>query len=231
LHFVRDYYCLSGTTTVCQGLLLFVRDYYYLSTTICQGLLLFVRDYYYLSGTTTVCQGLLLFVRDYYYLPGTTTICQGLLLFVRDCCLSERLFFFDSVLTSNTDFFSLSFPLSPSPAPPGNDPARANIVVPDLPEAVEDVAAVKLQKIARGKLGKNYVKRRRIRYHLGATRIQAGFRGRRARVSTRRRMMERDAAVHIQRTVRGRLGRKKANRVRRARLQRLAATDMVSDWE
>ena len=89
-----------------------------------------------------------------------------------------------------------SFVSQPSP-PAGNDPARAKIVVPDHPEAVEDVAAVKLQKIARGKLGKNYVKRRRIRYHASATRIQAGFRGRRARVSTRRRMMERDAAVHI----------------------------------
>ena len=43
----------------------------------------------------------------------------------------------------------------------GRDPARANITVPDMPEAVEDTSAI--QKIARGKLSKNFVKRRRRR--------------------------------------------------------------------
>ncbi len=108
----------------------------------------------------------------------------------------------------------------------GRDPARANITVPDLPEAVEDTSAIQIQRIARGKLGKNYVKRRRRRYHASATRIQAGFRGRRSRLDVRRRLKEKDAATHIQRTIRGRLGRHKAERVRKALQQRLAATDM-----
>jgi hypothetical protein len=108
----------------------------------------------------------------------------------------------------------------------GNDPQRANVHVPDAPEAVEDVSAVQLQKIARGRLGKNFVKRRRVRYREASTRIQAGWRGRTDRVTVRRRVVERDAATHIQRTIRGLLGRKKAARVRRARQQRIAATDM-----
>ena len=108
----------------------------------------------------------------------------------------------------------------------GNDPKRANIVVPDAPEAVEDISAVEIQKIARGKLGKNFVKRRRVRYREASTQIQAGWRGRTDRVTVRRRVVERDAAVHIQRTIRGLLGRKKAARVARARQQRIAATDM-----
>ena len=106
------------------------------------------------------------------------------------------------------------------------DPARANIIVPDLPEAVEDTSAIQIQRIARGKLGKNFVKRRRRRYHASATRIQAGFRGRRSRLDVRRRIKEKDAATHIQRTIRGLLGRHKAERVRRARQQQFAATDM-----
>jgi len=59
--FVRECYCLSGNVTVCQGMLLFVRDYYYF----------FVGDYclYCLSGSTA--------------LSGNVTVCQGLV-FVRD---------------------------------------------------------------------------------------------------------------------------------------------------
>ena len=111
----------------------------------------------------------------------------------------------------------------------GKDPERGpsgGVMVPEKPEAVEDVASVSIQRIARGRLGKNYVKRRRRRYRESSTRIQACVRGRRDRLEVRRRVVERDAAVHVQRTIRGMLGRRKASRVRRARTQRLAATDM-----
>ena len=50
--------------------------------------------------------------------------------------------------------------------------------IPDAPEAVEDISAVEIQKIARGKLGKKFVKRRRVRYREASTQIQAGWRGR-----------------------------------------------------
>jgi len=71
-------YCLSGRTTVCQGLPLCVRDYHCVSgTTDWQGGLLFVRDCMY--SFYYFCQGELLFARkDYHCLAERTTVWQGL---------------------------------------------------------------------------------------------------------------------------------------------------------
>ena len=88
LLFVREDYCLSGTTTVCQGLLigreglLFVRVCMYSFYYFCQGELLFARkDYHCLAERTTVWQGLhvlflsgfTMFVRDSYDTSGLST--------------------------------------------------------------------------------------------------------------------------------------------------------------
>ena len=80
-----------------------------------------------------------------------------------------------------------------------------DVVTPMEPTSIEDISATKIQRLARGKLARSGVERRRKRYNFAATRIQAGYRGRVSRMDVKRRIRERDSATHMQRLVRGHL--------------------------
>jgi hypothetical protein len=92
--------------------------------------------------------------------------------------------------------------------------------------SIEDISATKIQRLARGKLARSGVERRRKRYNFAATRIQAGYRGRVSRMDVKRRIRERDSATHMQRLVRGHLGRQRVERIRLKIKKSLAATNV-----
>jgi hypothetical protein len=98
------------------------------------------------------------------------------------------------------------------------------VTIPEDPESIEDASATKIQQIARGKLARSGVQRRRVRYNKAATNIQAGYRGRVSRMDVKRRLRERDGATHLQRLVRGHLGRLRVLRIRLGIKKKVAAT-------
>ena len=89
---------------------------------------------------------------------------------------------------------------------------------------IEDISAIKIQKITRGKLARSMVRLRRNRYTRAATLIQAGYRGKNARVNVKGQLNERDGATHLQRLVRGHLGRLRVQRIQLKIRKSVAAT-------